>query len=204
MRQPENLAKPKAAWKTKPFNVEPNGFVLNELAFRLPNASQIFNAAATLPYVQPNAAFFFRKKACTCPTAHEVRLVRTRRKKDAAFGKFGAAKPARWGRLSFAYFSLAKQRKVSAPSAWDAWLKLIGCLPQSANHFQAALDIYQVSGCSSCNFTKQNPIVSAKFIRHCAFFALSLSPIYTTICYKNKTLQSNTPHNTHLNLVNQV
>ena len=40
-----------------------------------------------LPYVQPNGAFFFRKQACACPTTHEVRLVRTRRKKDAAFGK---------------------------------------------------------------------------------------------------------------------
>ena len=34
------------------------------------------------------------------------------------------SEPARRGRLSFAYFSLAKQRKVSAPSARDAWLKL--------------------------------------------------------------------------------
>ena len=34
------------------------------------------------------------------------------------------SRPARRGRLSFAYFSLAKQRKVSAPSARDAWLKL--------------------------------------------------------------------------------
>ena len=61
--------------------------MLNELAFRLPNASQIFNAAATLPYVQPNAASFFREKACACPTTRKARLVRTRRKKDAAFGK---------------------------------------------------------------------------------------------------------------------
>ena len=76
--------------------------MLNELAFRLPNASQIFNAAATLPYVQPNAASFFREKACACPTTRKARLVRTHRKKDAAFGKFGAAKPARRGRLSFA------------------------------------------------------------------------------------------------------
>ena len=55
-----------------------------------------------LPYVQPNAASFFREKACACPTTRVARLVRTRRKKDAAFGKFGAAKPARRGRLSFA------------------------------------------------------------------------------------------------------
>ena len=34
------------------------------------------------------------------------------------------SRPARRGRLSFAYFSLAKQRKVSASSARDAWLKL--------------------------------------------------------------------------------
>ena len=61
--------------------------MLNELAFRLPNASQIFNAAATLPYVQPNAASFFREQACACPTTRKARLVRTRRKKDAAFGK---------------------------------------------------------------------------------------------------------------------
>ena len=54
------------------------------------------------PYVQPNAAFFFRKKACACPTTRKARLVRMRRKKNAAFGKFGAAKPARRGRLSFA------------------------------------------------------------------------------------------------------
>ena len=40
-----------------------------------------------LPYVQPNAAFFFREKACACPTTRKARLVRTRRKKDAAFGK---------------------------------------------------------------------------------------------------------------------
>ena len=53
-------------------------------------------------YVQPNAAFFFREKACVCPTTRKARLVRTRRKKDAAFGKFGVAKPARRGRLSFA------------------------------------------------------------------------------------------------------
>ena len=62
-------------------------FLLDRLTFRLPNPSQMFDAAAPLPYVQPNAAFFFREKACACPTAHEVRLVRTRRKKDAAFGK---------------------------------------------------------------------------------------------------------------------
>ena len=55
-----------------------------------------------LPYVQQNAAFFFREKACACPTTRKARLVRTRRKKDAAFGKFGVAKPARRGRLSFA------------------------------------------------------------------------------------------------------
>ena len=55
-----------------------------------------------LPYVQPNAASFFRKKACACPTTRKARLVRTRRKKDAAFGKFGAAKLARRGHLSFA------------------------------------------------------------------------------------------------------
>ena len=76
--------------------------MLNELAFRLPNVSQIFNAAATLPYVQPNAASFFREQACACPTTRKARLVRTRRKKDAAFGKFGAAKLARRGHLSFA------------------------------------------------------------------------------------------------------
>ena len=35
------------------------------------------------PYVQPNEASFFREKACACSTTHEVRLVRTRRKKDA-------------------------------------------------------------------------------------------------------------------------
>ena len=61
--------------------------LLDRLPFRLPNASQIFNAAATLPYVQPNAASFFREKACACPTTRKARLVRTRRKKDAAFGK---------------------------------------------------------------------------------------------------------------------
>ena len=76
--------------------------LLDRLPFRLPNASQIFNAAATLPYVQPNAASFFREQACACPTTRKARLVRTHRKKDAAFGKFGAAKPARRGRLSFA------------------------------------------------------------------------------------------------------
>ena len=149
--------------------------MLNRLIFRLPNPSQMVDAAA-LPYVQPNAAFFFRKQACACPTTRKARLVRTRRKKNAAFGKFGAAKPARRGRLSFArtcirylrerilysvntntrrqdkliarllawlgnavgvfneckssradseyrFSSLAKQRKVSAPSARDAWLK---------------------------------------------------------------------------------
>ena len=36
--------------------------------------------------------------------------------------------------------SLAKQRKVSAPSARDAWLKLNECQPQSTNHFQAAFN----------------------------------------------------------------
>ena len=41
-----------------------------------------------LPYVQPNAAFFFREKACACPTTRKARLVRTRREKDAAFGKY--------------------------------------------------------------------------------------------------------------------
>ena len=130
-----------------------------------------------LPYVQQNAAFFFREKACACSTTRKARLVRTRRKKDAERGEFGAAKPACRGRLSFArtcirylrerilysvntntrrqaklivvllawlgnaigvfneyksnradgeyrFSSLAKQRKVSAPLARDAWLKL--------------------------------------------------------------------------------
>jgi len=40
-----------------------------------------------LPYVQPNAVSFFREQACACPTTRKARLVRTRRKKDAAFGK---------------------------------------------------------------------------------------------------------------------
>ena len=39
-----------------------------------------------LPYVQPNEAFFFREKACA--STRKARLVRTRRKKDAAFGKY--------------------------------------------------------------------------------------------------------------------
>ena len=55
-----------------------------------------------LPYVQQNAAFFFREKACACSTTRKARLVRTRRKKDAERGEFGAAKPACRGRLSFA------------------------------------------------------------------------------------------------------
>ena len=41
-----------------------------------------------LPYVQPNEAFFFQKQACACSTTRKARLVRTRRKKDAAFGKY--------------------------------------------------------------------------------------------------------------------
>ena len=54
---------------TKLLDVLPLGFLLDELNFRLPNASQMFNAAATLPYVQPNAAFFFREKACDASSA---------------------------------------------------------------------------------------------------------------------------------------
>ena len=147
-----------------------------------------------LPSVQPNEASFFRGKACACPTTRVARLVRTRRKKDAQWGKFGAAKPARRGRLSFARtcirylherilysvntntrrqaklivvlltwlgnavgvfneykssrveantgsHSLAKQRKVSAPSAWDAWLKPHPKANHKAvTHFQVALN----------------------------------------------------------------
>ncbi|MFC2389413.1 MAG: hypothetical protein ACFNNL_06895 [Kingella oralis] len=91
------------------FGVLPSDFLLDRLNFRLPNPSHLLTTATPLPYVQPNGAFFFREKACACPTTHEVRLVRTRRKKDAAFGKFGVAKPARRGRLSFALnlYSLA-------------------------------------------------------------------------------------------------
>ena len=48
----------------------------------------MFDATAPLPYVQPNEASFFREKACACPTTRVARLVRTRRKKDAAFGKY--------------------------------------------------------------------------------------------------------------------
>ena len=77
-RQPE---------KTKPLGILPNGFLLDRLSFRLPNLSATITTAAHLPCVQPNAASFFREKACACPTAHEVRLVRMLRKKDAALGK---------------------------------------------------------------------------------------------------------------------
>ena len=58
-------------------------FLLDKLGFRLPNASQLFDTATPLPYVQPNEASFFRKQACACPTTRKARLVRTRRKKDA-------------------------------------------------------------------------------------------------------------------------
>ena len=126
-----------------------------------------------LPYVQPNAVSFFREEACACPTTRKARLVRTRRKKDAAFGKhlhIGVAflllrtcirylherilysvntNTRRQAKLivvllawlgnaigvfneyksnradgEYRFSSLAKQRKVSAPLARSAWLKL--------------------------------------------------------------------------------
>ena len=56
-----------------------------------------------LPYVQPNAAFFFRKKACACPTTRKARLVRFARaeKRMRSEGSL-RSRPARRGRLSFA------------------------------------------------------------------------------------------------------
>ena len=48
------------------------------------------------------------------------------------------SRPARRGRLSFASFSLAKQRKGSAPSARDAWLKLRSKPTTAVTLFQAA------------------------------------------------------------------
>ena len=67
----------------KPLGVLPCGFLLDRLTFRLPNSPHTFNTAALPPYVQPNAASFFRKQTCACPTTRKARLVRTRRKKDA-------------------------------------------------------------------------------------------------------------------------
>ena len=54
-----------------------------------------------LPYVQQNAAFFFREKACACSTTRVARLVRTRRKRMRSEGSL-RSRPARRGRLSFA------------------------------------------------------------------------------------------------------
>ena len=73
--QPE---KHKTAWySAKRF------FLLDRLAFRLPNASQLFDATVLSPTSSRTEHSYFREKACACPTTHEVRLVRTRRKKDA-------------------------------------------------------------------------------------------------------------------------
>ena len=52
-RQPE---------KTKPFGILPNGFLLNRLSFRLPNASQMFNAAAT-PLRPAERSILFSEKS---------------------------------------------------------------------------------------------------------------------------------------------
>ncbi|WP_315368630.1 hypothetical protein [Kingella oralis] len=53
--------------------------------FRLPylvNSSQTFGATAS-PLRPAERSILFSGKSVRCPTAHEVRLVRTRRKKDA-------------------------------------------------------------------------------------------------------------------------
>ena len=58
-------------------------FLLNRLVFRLPNLSQLVDAAAHSPTSSRTEHSFFREKACACSTTRIARLVRTRRKKDA-------------------------------------------------------------------------------------------------------------------------
>ena len=63
-------------------------------------------------YVQPNAASFFRKQVCACPTTRKARLVRTRRKKDAERGE-SAKQTCTSGSpfFCFLFFGEAKKRK---------------------------------------------------------------------------------------------
>ena len=63
-----------------------------------------------LPYVQPNAVSFFREQACACPTTRKARLVRTRRKKDAAFGK-----PCTSGSPFFCFLFFGEAKKSKCP-----------------------------------------------------------------------------------------
>ena len=77
-RQPENFVKPttdgasaanrqrtkhlRQPEKTKPLGIEPNGFLLDRLAFRLPNPTRLFDAAA-LPLRPAERSILFSGKS---------------------------------------------------------------------------------------------------------------------------------------------
>jgi len=81
-------------------------FLLDRLAFRLPNASQLFDATA-LPLRPAERSILFSEKSVRLSDDARSAASSHAPKKGCSLREV----PARRGRLSFAYFSLAKQRK---------------------------------------------------------------------------------------------
>ena len=90
------------------------------------NPATNFYHNTPLLLTQPSGTRFFGKKGQNCLSSEAASFF-VRPKNRVKRGKF-AKQTCNRSRLSFAHFSLAKQKKVSAPSARDAWLKLHGYL----------------------------------------------------------------------------
>ena|GEM_PF-2315966 len=109
---------------------------------RLPNPSQMFNAATLSPTSSRTQLSLFREKACACSTTRIARLVRTRRKKNAERGK-SAKQTCTSGSPFFCLLFFGEAKKSKCPVGTR---RMVKATPQTNHkapiHFQAA-PIYQ-------------------------------------------------------------
>ena len=69
----------------------------------------------SLPYVQPNRAFFFRKQACACPTTRVAWLVRTRQKKECGLREVWRSQTCTSGSPFFCLLFFGEAKKSKFP-----------------------------------------------------------------------------------------